>query len=117
VLPDFLELEGGGTEEDEQQEQGKGTTGTGRTPLILLVALTIPHGCDAGDAVQFYALHPITGCLVMKKISRREMQSKLPYCMTHTARTRIRDLTNNNNNVLSIIDVLQIDGDSGNVPG
>jgi hypothetical protein len=51
------------------------------------VALSNPHDEDRGS-IHLYVLHPTTGWLVLRKISRRDMRSKLP--MTHTARVRIR---------------------------
>lgn len=51
-----------------------------------LVALSSPHEEDR-DSVHLYVLHPTTGWLVLRKISRRDMRSKVP--MMHTTRVRI----------------------------
>ena len=58
----------------------------GRSDTAPLLALCSPHGEDR-DSVHLYALNPQTGWLVLRKISRRDMQSTVP--MTHSARVRI----------------------------
>ena len=78
-LPDLVLSE----EVDEQGRQ--------KSPLV---ALSTPLGDDR-DSVHLYALHPTSGWLVLRKISRRDMRSKIPI-MTHTAKTRIQDIRNDN---------------------
>jgi len=55
-------------------------------PVAPLVALASPHGGDDRDAIHLYVLHPTTGWLVLRKVTRRDMRSTLG---THTARIRI----------------------------
>jgi len=55
-----------------------------------LVALASPKDEDR-DSVHLYVLNPTTGWLVLRKISRRDLRSRLP--MMHNARVRI--LANN----------------------
>ena len=57
-----------------------------------LVAMSNPHEEDR-DSVHLYVLNPTTGWLVLRKISRRDLRSRLP--MMHTARVRITLPTNN----------------------
>ena len=68
---------------DENENGDKNNKGA----AAPLVALSNPHDEDR-DSIHLYVLHPTTGWLVLRKISRRDMRSKLP--MTHTARVRIR---------------------------
>jgi len=56
-----------------------------------LVALASPHDEDR-DSVHLYVLNPTTGWLVLRKISRRDLRSRLP--MMHTARVRITNKQN-----------------------
>ena len=51
-----------------------------------LLTLSTPHGEDR-DTVHLYALHPTTGRLVLRKISRRDLRSKVT--LTHTKRALI----------------------------
>ena len=51
-----------------------------------LVALSSPHKEDR-DSVHLYVMHPITGYLVLRKITRRDLRTNLN--MMHSAKVRI----------------------------
>eukprot|EP00532_Pseudo-nitzschia_australis_P007713 CAMPEP_0168166450 /NCGR_PEP_ID=MMETSP0139_2-20121125/2033_1 /TAXON_ID=44445 /ORGANISM="Pseudo-nitzschia australis, Strain 10249 10 AB" /LENGTH=1139 /DNA_ID=CAMNT_0008083647 /DNA_START=242 /DNA_END=3661 /DNA_ORIENTATION=+ len=79
-LPD-LQVDGNGNDNGNSNSNAAGTA-----RVAPLVALSSPHGGDDRDSVHLYVLHPITGWLVLRKITRRDMRSTLG---THTARVRI----------------------------
>ncbi|VEU39239.1 unnamed protein product [Pseudo-nitzschia multistriata] len=71
---------------DLHVEGGPAGTRTRTKASAPLVALSSPHGGEDRDTIHLYALHPVTGWLVLKKITRRDLRSALG---THTARVRI----------------------------
>lgn len=104
ILPDMIispeqqdDYEKAEEEKDEEDGVGKSKQEHQRKQKQLrpLVALTTPPYGDDNDSVQLYALHPTTGRLVLRKIARRDMRTRVAV-MTHTARTRINIVNHSN---------------------